>query len=215
MLFPIIVCSPFGGESRLTALNSEQCALDKGLSYVITVFNVISDLYLFPIPISVGGYRWQRFDWLCGLEAVSAECLPRNVASNCNRQENTMWATVPMLISSGIEINVGIIVGRMPHLTFIFRLSSTRLMRFSPLSHLQPGISPYTRWLKMFKKSSKPPNDSPTITSDDEGHDAFLKTKILGSMNGKGVFALSTASVDSTERKMQARWGSRAGKKSS
>ncbi|MCJ1272014.1 hypothetical protein MMC22_011920 [Lobaria immixta] len=101
--------------------------------------------------------------------------------------QDPMWATVPMLVSSAVEINVGIIVGCMPHLTSIFRLHSTKFLRFSPLSHLQSGISGSVSWLKRLKKSSKPSSDCPSLTSDKaEGHDAYLKTEILGSVNGKG-----------------------------
>lgn len=96
--------------------------------------------------------------------------------------QDLMWATVPMLISSAVEINVGIIVGCMPHLTSIFRLHSTKFLRFSPLSQLQSGISQSMSWLKRFKKSSKPSSDFPSLTPDKaEGHDASSKTEILGS----------------------------------
>lgn len=53
MLFPIIACSPYGGESRFDALSSKQCGNQKVLNYIISVFNVISDLYLLSIPIPV------------------------------------------------------------------------------------------------------------------------------------------------------------------
>ena len=53
MLVPIIVCSPWKGESRLMALASARCAQDKQLGYVTTVFNVLSDFYLLIIPIII------------------------------------------------------------------------------------------------------------------------------------------------------------------
>jgi len=53
MLFSIIACSPWSGESRLAALSSARCAQDKRLGYVMTVFNVCSDFYLLVIPINI------------------------------------------------------------------------------------------------------------------------------------------------------------------
>lgn len=197
MIFPIIACSPYRGESRLDALNSKRCSKNKVLSYVVTVFNVISDLYLLSIPIPVVWRLQMATRTKIGVSAVFTlgvfGCICGVINSyyrvRLQQAQDIMWATVPMLISSVVEINVGIIVGCMPHLTSVFRLHSIKFLRFSPLSHLQSGISRSVSWLKRFKKSSKPSSDYPSLTSDKtEGHDAYLKTEIVGSVNGKGGF---------------------------
>lgn len=52
-LLPIIACSPWKGETRLQSMASARCATDKTLGYVMTVINVISDLYLLALPVPV------------------------------------------------------------------------------------------------------------------------------------------------------------------
>ena len=52
-LFPIIVCSPRKGETRLVSQWSARCAQENTLGYVMTAFNVISDHYILIIPMPV------------------------------------------------------------------------------------------------------------------------------------------------------------------
>lgn len=52
-VFVLIICSPWGGETRLVATVTERCAMIETCGYLVTSFNILSDIYLVVIPIPV------------------------------------------------------------------------------------------------------------------------------------------------------------------
>jgi hypothetical protein len=53
LLMETISCTPRSGETWIVAQNSRRCGRDLNLGYVISAFNVLSDIYLLAIPIPV------------------------------------------------------------------------------------------------------------------------------------------------------------------
>lgn len=53
MIFPLVSCGPWPGETRLVGLASTRCVRVITFGYVTTAFNILSDLYLVIIPIPV------------------------------------------------------------------------------------------------------------------------------------------------------------------
>ena len=53
LLMEAISCTPRSGETWLVAQMSRRCGRDLTLGYVMAAFNVLSDFYLFAIPIPV------------------------------------------------------------------------------------------------------------------------------------------------------------------
>jgi hypothetical protein len=53
MIFPLVSCGPWPGETRLVGMASERCLRVITFGYIVTAFNILSDIYLVAIPIPV------------------------------------------------------------------------------------------------------------------------------------------------------------------
>ena len=95
---------------------------------------------------------------------------------------------VPVLITSVIEINVGIIVGCMPQLTSGFRNQLVKSFHFLSLAS-------FRNRLFSSRKPSNGAEDSDNqfqrVSSRQSTESPYLETKLLGSINGKGKFLRS------------------------
>ncbi len=103
-----------------------------------------------------------------------------------------MRDTAPVLITSIFEINVGIIVGCMPHLAPMMRKGVLKLAHVCSISNIRSFLTEHLPFLRTSKRLTDEPTDdlanSPDLSSD---HKAYLETKMLGSVDGKGKFVKS------------------------
>ncbi|KAL8840528.1 MAG: hypothetical protein Q9176_003855 [Flavoplaca citrina] len=98
------------------------------------------------------------------------------------RTKDEMWDTVPVIITSIIEINVGIIVGCMPYLAPIMRNGTSKVLR--AWSHIKTVMTERFP----LRKRSKMQDYSLTQIGSGKGADAYLETRVLGGADGKGKF---------------------------
>jgi len=100
-----------------------------------------------------------------------------------------MRQTVPVIITSVIEINVGIIVGCMPYLAPMMRTGVLGFVRVCSLTNIRSALTKHIPILRTSKRLSNESTDHLAIPSSDR--DAYLETRMLGSVDGKGKFLQS------------------------
>lgn len=102
-----------------------------------------------------------------------------------------MWDTVPVIITSIIEINIGIIVGCVPHLAPMMRNVYSTLVR--TCGHIKTIVTERVSLWGRSRSGNTSPTENPA--GSDSGQKrapgAYLETRILGGVDGKGKFLQS------------------------
>lgn len=98
------------------------------------------------------------------------------------RAGDKMWNTIPVIITSIFEINVGIIVGCMPYLAPMMRNGTSRVLHtWCHIKTVMTERFPLRKWSKMQDYSL-------TQIGSGKAADAYLETRVLGGADGKGKF---------------------------
>lgn len=105
---------------------------------------------------------------------------------------DTMRVTASVIITSVIEINVGIIVGCMPYLSPIMRTGILGIVKVCSLTHIRSIFTEHMPFLrtshKFANEATEHPANASALGSD---RNAYLETQMLGSVDGKGKFLQS------------------------
>lgn len=104
---------------------------------------------------------------------------------------DTMRVTAPVITTSVVEINVGIIVGCMPYLAPIMRTGILGLVQVCSLTNIRSIFTEHMPFLRTSKKFANEATDQPASASALGSENAYLETHMLGSVDGKGKFLQS------------------------
>ncbi|ERF69952.1 hypothetical protein EPUS_05496 [Endocarpon pusillum Z07020] len=194
MLFALISCSPWPGETRLVGLASERCVRVIIYGYVTTAFNVLSDFYLVIIPIpaiiklNMTTEKKIRVSAIFMLGILACACAIVNSYFRVilTQTLDLTYATAPVLLISIVEINVGIMVGCMP---VIQPAIINRVINFFNIAFIRSLLS---RLSFSSKASSREVVEGSTQVpkASDKPH---LETRILHGVDGNGNFIRNTA----------------------
>ncbi|KAL8655964.1 MAG: hypothetical protein Q9210_000561 [Variospora velana] len=107
------------------------------------------------------------------------------------RTKDKMWDTVPVLITTTIEINVGIAVGCMPYLAPMMRSGTSKLAR--TYSSLKTMLAVYIPVRKKAAGQLIFEGDQPEKSTSGarKAPRAYLETRMLHGADGKGKFLQS------------------------
>ncbi|KAK0516237.1 hypothetical protein JMJ35_000840 [Cladonia borealis] len=193
-----IQCVRKPGQSWIETASAERCRDMNRMNYVQGGFGIVSDLYIFILPMPVIWRLHMQLRrkiavcgiFLTGLIAILASVLGCYYRVLSALSPDLAWNEPPALGLALVEMSVGVICGSVPHLSPIVRRYKPKMSNFGSLFH-----SLFRSSKSRSKKSSGLPlHDVQQLGSNPSAMPkGQIETKVLGSIQGEGKFFKSGA----------------------
>lgn len=188
-----VFCIPRSHEGWLSPTLVTRCYRANVFAIVQGVFNLVSDLFIFILPLPVLFRLKMSFKRKLGITAIFLTGLIAIVASSFGlyfrvpeaNGEDLTWNGLPAAALSVVEAAVGVICASVPHIPAFFRRHSSQ---FSRVTNFLQGLLSILRGRSKAKDTGQPKSIEGPRSKEATPRIPLIETEILGSVKGKGRF---------------------------